>query len=122
MPLDDGRTGTLLDPADIVADRADLSAVANAIGKLPPRQREALVLREFCGLSYEQVAAAMSLSLPVVDSLLSRARRRLTERVGYIPKAARGALVVPASLREELARLIPGLDPAGAVRARSVGR
>jgi RNA polymerase sigma factor (sigma-70 family) len=112
---------TTLDPAEIVADRADLTEVANAIGKLPPRQREALVLREFCGLSYEQVAAAMSVSRPVVDSLLSRARRGLTERVGYIPRAARGALVVPASLREELARLIPGLEPAGTATAAGVG-
>jgi RNA polymerase sigma factor (sigma-70 family) len=120
VPLDDASARTLLDPADIVAERADLSAVAGAIGELPPRQREALILREFCGLTYEQVAAAMSVSRPVVDSLLSRARRRLTERVGYIPRAARGALVVPASLREELARLIPGLDPAGAATAAGV--
>ena len=82
-PLDEARTGTLLDPADIVADRAELSEVADAIGQLPPRQREALVLREFCGLSDEQVAAVMSVTERVVDSLLSRARRGLTERVGY---------------------------------------
>jgi RNA polymerase sigma factor (sigma-70 family) len=113
-------TDTLHDPADIAEERADLSAVATAIGRLPERQREALVLREFCGLTYEQVAAAMSVSRPVVDSLLSRARRGLTERVGYIPKAARGALVLPPSFRDELARLIPGLDSADAAATAGV--
>jgi RNA polymerase sigma factor (sigma-70 family) len=109
-PLDEEAIGSLRDTADIVADRADLSDVASAIAELPARQREALVLREFCGLSYEQTAAAMSVSGAAVDSLLSRARRRLVEQLGEIPRAAQGTLVVPASLREELARVIPGLD------------
>ena len=59
---------------------------SSAIAELPARQREALVLREFCGLSYEQVAAAMSVSGSAVDSLLSRARRRLVEQLGDIPR------------------------------------
>jgi RNA polymerase sigma factor (sigma-70 family) len=120
-PLDESNTVTALDPADIVADRADLSDVTTAIAELPERQREALILREFWGLSYEQVAAAMRLSGSAVDSLLSRARRRLSERLGYIPGTARGALVVPASLREELSRLIPGLDSAGAAAGVASG-
>ena len=120
-PLDEEATGTHLDPADIVADRSDLSDVASAIAELPARQREALVLREFCGLSYEQVAAAMSVSGAAVDSLLSRARRRLIEQLGDIPRAAHGTLAVPASLREELSRLIPGLDAAGAAAGAGAG-
>ena len=120
-PLDEGKAGTVLDPADIVAERADLSEVASAIADLPDRQREALVLREFCGLSYEQVASAMNVSEPAVDSLLSRARRTLSERFGEIPAAARGAFVVPASFREELTRLIPGLDSATAGVAAGSG-
>jgi RNA polymerase sigma factor (sigma-70 family) len=114
VPLDEERTGTVADPAEIVAERADISDVTTAIAELPARQREALVMRELWGLSYEQVAAAMHLSASAVDSLLSRARRRLSEQFGDIPKAARGALVVPDSLREQLSRLIPELDPADA--------
>jgi RNA polymerase sigma factor (sigma-70 family) len=114
-PLDDRTAVTALDPADIVADRADLTEVATAIAELPARQREALVLREFCGLSYEQVAAAMSVSAAAVESLLSRARRRLAEQFGDLPRGS--ALVVPATLREELARLIPGFDVGGAAAA-----
>jgi RNA polymerase sigma factor (sigma-70 family) len=114
-------TGTHLDPADIVAGRSELSAVAGAIAELPARQREALILREFCGLSYEQVAVAMSVSGAAVDSLLSRARRRLVEQLGDIPQAAAGAFVVPATLREELSRLVPGLDAAGTATGVGAG-
>lgn len=110
--LDEERTGMVADPAEIVAERADISDVTTAIAELPARQREALVLRELWGLSYEQVAAAMQLSASAVDSLLSRARRRLSEQFGDIPKTARGVLVVPETLREQLSELIPELAPA----------
>jgi RNA polymerase sigma factor (sigma-70 family) len=120
-PLDEETAQSLVDPADVVAHRADLSDVASAIADLPDRQREALVLREFCGLSYEQVAAAMSVSGAAVDSLLSRARRRLVEQLGDIPRVAQGVLVVPASLREELSRSISGLDAAGAAAGAGAG-
>jgi RNA polymerase sigma factor (sigma-70 family) len=120
-PLAEETTATHLDPADIVVGRSELAAVTVAIAELPARQREALVLREFCGLSYEQVAVAMSVSGAAVDSLLSRARRRLIEQVGDLPRAAHGTLVVPASLREELSRLIPGLDAAGAATGAGAG-
>jgi RNA polymerase sigma factor (sigma-70 family) len=120
-PLDEESTGSYLDPADIIADRADLSDVTGAIAELPDRQREALILREFCGLSYEQVAAAMSVSGAAVDSLLSRARKRLVEQLGEIPRAAHGTLLVPAAFREELERLIPGLEAGGAAATASAG-
>jgi RNA polymerase sigma factor (sigma-70 family) len=120
-PLDEQTAASLVDPADVVAHRADLSDVAGAIAELPDRQREALVLREFCGLSYEQVAAAMSVSGAAVDSLLSRARRRLVEQLGDLPRVAQGVLVVPASLREELSRAISGPDAAGAAAGAGVG-
>ena len=113
-PLDEDTAVSRLDPAHIVAGRSDLSDVSGAIAALPARQREALVLREFCGLSYEQIGAAMSVSSAAVDALLIRARRRIVEQLGEIPRTTHGTLVVPAALREDLARLIPGLDASGA--------
>ena len=103
-PLDESTTGLFLDPADIVVERADFSAVASAIARLPERQREAIVLREFCGLSYEQVAAAMALSGSAGDSLLLAGPTRLVEQIGEIPAPLRGILVVPGAFREELWR------------------
>ena len=51
------------------------SAVISALRRLPPRQREALVLRYYCDLSEAQIASAMGISPGCVRSrpaLLSR--------------------------------------------------
>ncbi len=40
---------------------------------LPPRQRQALVLHRFQGLTYKEIAAAMDTTLPAVESLIQRA-------------------------------------------------
>jgi RNA polymerase sigma factor (sigma-70 family) len=48
-----------------------------ALERLPAAQREALVLREIGGRSYVEVAAAMDMSVPAVETLLFRARRAL---------------------------------------------
>ncbi len=102
------------DPAD-AADQAELiGQLKLAIADLPDRQREAVVLRDFYGLSYREVATAMAVSVPVVESLLFRARRRLGRRLGTLPRLAQGALTIPLALRDELARLIPGFDAAAA--------
>jgi len=57
------------------AERAD--HVAEALAELPERQRVALTLFHFEELSQVEVAEALSCSVEAVESLLSRARRRL---------------------------------------------
>ena len=52
-----------------------------AIAELPERQRQALLLREFSGLSYSELAAALAVSEPAVESLLFRARDALRIRL-----------------------------------------
>lgn len=102
------------DPAD-AADQTELiDELKAAIAELPERQREAVILRDFYGLSYREVATAMTVSVPVVESLLFRARRRIDRRLGTLPRLAQGALAVPLALRDELARVIPGFDAAAA--------
>jgi len=51
--------------------------LARAILALPDRQREALVLRHFEGLSNPEIAARIDASVEAVESLLARARRSL---------------------------------------------
>ena len=51
--------------------------IQNAINQLPDDQKAAIVLRDIRGLSYEEVAEAMSSSIGTVKSRLSRARARL---------------------------------------------
>jgi RNA polymerase sigma factor (sigma-70 family) len=114
LPLAATVEATGHDPAD-AADQIELiDELKAAIAELPDRQREAVVLRDFYGLSYREVATAMTVSVPVVESLLFRARRRLDRRLGTLPRLAQGALAVPLALRDELARAIPGFDAAAA--------
>ncbi len=49
----------------------------SAMNSLPARQRLALVLASFEDRSYEEIAAAMEISVASVESLLFRARRNL---------------------------------------------
>ena len=60
------------------ADRSELRAVVQeAIASLGERQRMAVLLAKFEHCSYEEIAAAMELSVPAVKSLLFRARDQL---------------------------------------------
>jgi RNA polymerase sigma-70 factor, ECF subfamily len=75
-------------PADETAspaakvERDELSfRVQAALLQLPDRQRMALVLQHYEGLSYDEIAAAMDCSRGTVDGLLSRARSSLRERL-----------------------------------------
>jgi RNA polymerase sigma-70 factor (ECF subfamily) len=51
--------------------------VRRAIGQLPRRFRNVLSLREIEGMSYNEIAEVLGLSLGTVESRLFRARRRL---------------------------------------------
>jgi RNA polymerase sigma-70 factor (ECF subfamily) len=65
------------DPQIILQQRSDRDAVKRAIEELPVEFREMLVLREFEGLSYQQMAAVAGLPVGTVMSRLARARQRL---------------------------------------------
>ena len=58
--------------------RLDLAA---AIRTLSPEHREVIGLREFGGLSYEEIAEALGVPRGTVESRLFRARRELQERL-----------------------------------------
>ncbi len=61
-----------------VADRGELQVVVQqAIAGLSDRQRMALLLAKFEQCSYDEIAAAMKLTVPAVKSLLFRARDHL---------------------------------------------
>jgi RNA polymerase sigma-70 factor (ECF subfamily) len=79
------------DPQVIVQQHADRDALNRAIEGLPVEFREVLILREFEGLSYQQVASVANLPIGTVMSRLARARQRLAQ-----------AMTAPASSREEV--------------------
>ncbi len=62
------------DPAQIAEQHERFAAVARAVAGLPGEQRAALVLREFEGLSYDEITEVLGVSLPAVKSRIHRAR------------------------------------------------
>jgi RNA polymerase sigma-70 factor (ECF subfamily) len=54
-----------------------LAALEVAIGRLPPEQREAVILRDRVGLSQEEVAETLGIRVGAVKSRLFRARETL---------------------------------------------
>lgn len=74
---------TLTDPIiglDGVADQVGRKAmIAGVLGQLPETQRIALLLRDADGLSYEEIAAALGLSLANVKVTIHRARHRFRD-------------------------------------------
>jgi RNA polymerase sigma factor (sigma-70 family) len=80
-------------------ERASVAELHAAVADLPERQREALLLREVQGLSYDEVARTMDVSPPSVEALLWRARKAVADRVRVLP-----GLVVDG-LRDLLTRL-----------------
>jgi RNA polymerase sigma-70 factor (ECF subfamily) len=68
------------EPADRAAERRRLGrAIARAIGALPVEYRAALVLREYHGLDYAEIAEVLEIDLGTVKSRLSRARSKLRD-------------------------------------------
>ncbi|MGH2995002.1 MAG: RNA polymerase sigma factor [Gaiellaceae bacterium] len=57
----------------------ELVDLDDALGAMPEQQRRALVLREWRGLSYREVADEMDLSVAAVETLIFRARRSLAQ-------------------------------------------
>jgi len=71
-------------PTDSGADDrlAARRAIAAALGELPPKQREVIVLHAIEGLSGEEIAAALGIKANAVWVRLHRARKRLRDRLG----------------------------------------
>jgi RNA polymerase sigma-70 factor (ECF subfamily) len=68
--------GTATPETEAVAS-SERERLTKALERLPPRAREALVLRELEGLSYKEMAEVTRLPIGTVMSRLARARRRL---------------------------------------------
>jgi RNA polymerase sigma factor (sigma-70 family) len=64
-------------PELVVERRERLRSVLASVQDLPPRQRDALVLRELEGRSYEEISAALGVGGGAVRQLLNRARTTL---------------------------------------------
>jgi RNA polymerase sigma-70 factor, ECF subfamily len=92
-------TSPLSDPERLLLQTADVALIQRAIGSLPTRFRELLVLRELEGLSYRELADVMSIPIGTVMSSLSRARQAL--RVALHNQARESGIPKRTQLREQ---------------------
>jgi RNA polymerase sigma factor (sigma-70 family) len=64
----------------------ELIQLQDALAGMPPTQRRAILLREWQGLSYREIADEMELTQPAVETLIFRARRSLAEGLERAPQ------------------------------------
>lgn len=76
------RSGDARGVRQIDEDAADRDQVWRAVRRLPPRQRQAVVLRYFEDLSEADAAAALGVSVGTVKSQTSRGLARMQELLG----------------------------------------
>jgi RNA polymerase sigma factor (sigma-70 family) len=71
-------------------DSDELFGLTSALRVLPEQQRRALLLREWQGLSYREIADELRLTQGAVEALLFRARRSLAAALTTDPSERRG--------------------------------
>jgi RNA polymerase sigma-70 factor, ECF subfamily len=75
---DDGEMG---DAAAPVHEHDELEGLADALAELTPNQRRAILLREWQGLTYREIAAELETTESAVETLLFRARGSLARKL-----------------------------------------
>src|SRR5579864_7856632 len=89
----------------------ELLGLSGALAAMPIKQRDALLLREWQGLSYAEIADRLTISHSAVETLLFRARRTLASELRRIPQQVAVIANVPLLLRV-VRRLSPGTTAA----------
>jgi RNA polymerase sigma-70 factor (ECF subfamily) len=67
---------------DTMQDAARAQALQDALGQLPERQRQAVVLRHIEGLANPDIAEIMQVGVEAVESLVARGKRGLAAVLG----------------------------------------
>lgn len=91
--LDEFRAEADTPAADQLAQQSDLNRLKAALADLPERQRSALVMTYYQGLSNKEVAGILDVSVDALESLLSRGRKALKSRLSkyvYQPDSTGG--------------------------------
>jgi RNA polymerase sigma factor (sigma-70 family) len=86
--------------------RDDLERLGISLAALPENQRKALLLREWRGLSYAEVAERMGMTESAVEAVIFRGRRSLAQKLRAVDRVAS---LVGATL------FIPGLRRVGSL-------
>jgi len=77
-------------PAETLERKERTLLVQEALDTLPPRGRVVLILKHSEGLSYSEIAQVMETTPSAVESLLSRSRKQLFERLKTLQETTKG--------------------------------
>ena len=69
------------DPASDAVNQALREDLEEAIGELPDKLKKPLVLREYEGMSYQEISEVLELPLNTVRTRILRARRALRDKM-----------------------------------------
>jgi RNA polymerase sigma factor (sigma-70 family) len=75
-----------------------------ALSKIPPQQRQALVLREFEGRSYSEIAEILDVTTSALETLLFRARRSLADELQHQLTCTDAQQAISRSVDDRLGR------------------
>lgn len=78
--------------------------LVQALGRIPPAQREAIVMREFEGRSYAEICEILQITTSALETLLFRARRSLADELENVVTCARAEQDVSRLLDGRLSR------------------
>ncbi|HKV29374.1 MAG TPA: sigma-70 family RNA polymerase sigma factor [Candidatus Acidoferrales bacterium] len=125
VPADDNRTVIEIEdaeatPFDQLATRETQHAVRAALAELPEAHRSAVILRDLEGLSYEEVAEVLEISVATVKTRILRGRRalkKILEPLLHAPRKDSDAAVAQTSFGR---RATPGI-PDGVAEFRPAG-
>jgi RNA polymerase sigma-70 factor (ECF subfamily) len=68
-------------PFEIAADQETRAAIEDALANVKPAFREALVLREIEGLTYEEIAEVLQVNINTIKTRIVRGRQSLREQL-----------------------------------------
>jgi RNA polymerase sigma factor (sigma-70 family) len=101
VELDERIAGREVDQDD---DGPSVGELLTALSKIPPQQRQAIVLREFEGRSYAEIAEILGVTTSALETLLFRARRSLAEELEHQLTCTDAQLAVSKSVDGRLGR------------------
>ena len=81
IPLSDMLAGRTISPEDAALTREREYAIKSALADIPNVYREAIVLCDIEGMSYEETAVALGVGIGTVKSRISRGREELRRRL-----------------------------------------
>lgn len=82
-------------PYEVAVEREQHVMIEAALGRMNPIFREAVVLRDITGLSYEEIAEVLNVSLGTVKSRILRGREALREQLAGSLNARPALRLVP---------------------------